>query len=159
MKTWTNIDKSKWERGTWDQEPDKVQWIDEVSGLDCLAVRKPNHGAWCGYVGVPESHRYFGKHYDDCGADVHGGLTFAGACEDGAQEGEGICHVAEPGRPDKIWWLGFDCVHVGDLAPAHRKLALTYGFSDLSSGHEDVYRTFDYVKAECARLAEQLARP
>src|SRR5437868_4216905 len=33
--------------GPWWDEPDKVQWIDPATDLDCLAVRGP-FGAWCG---------------------------------------------------------------------------------------------------------------
>lgn len=97
-------DKSSWGPGPWQDEPDKVQWRDEATGLPCLAVR--NHmGNWCGYVGVDQSHPWHGKGYDDpvgeCTSectvsedytshyshsisgiiDVHGGLTFADACQ------------------------------------------------------------------------------
>jgi hypothetical protein len=49
--------------GEWDNEPDKIQWLDEDTGLDCLMVR--NHfGSWCGYVGVTEGHPLFGVGYD-----------------------------------------------------------------------------------------------
>lgn len=56
------MDKSKWGHGPWHQEPDKVQWKDEATGLPCLVVR--NHGgAWCGYAGVSEGHPLFGIGY------------------------------------------------------------------------------------------------
>lgn len=61
-KEWTTIDKSEWDRGPWDDEPDKVQWVDEVAGLDCLIVRNRG-GALCGYVGVPGGHPLFGVGY------------------------------------------------------------------------------------------------
>jgi len=88
MKTieYRTQDKSTWEvRGEWDNEPDKVQWKDEATGLPCLIVRGPL-GAWCGYVGVSEGHKFFGKDYDDVDADVHGGLTFAKGCSDHSPE-------------------------------------------------------------------------
>ncbi len=72
-------DKSKWKRGPWDSEPDKVQWLDETTGLPCLIVRGPV-GALCGYVGVDGGHFYYGKSCDDVDASVHGGLTFAHSC-------------------------------------------------------------------------------
>lgn len=56
-------DKSDWPRGPWDNEPDKIQWQDEVTGLPCLIVRGPV-GALCGYVGVPKSHPAYGLSYD-----------------------------------------------------------------------------------------------
>lgn len=49
--------------------------------------------------------------------EAHGGLTFAGPCMEGAEEGPFVCHVPEPGRPDEVWWLGFDCGHAFDLSP------------------------------------------
>jgi hypothetical protein len=185
MKTWKHeaphwkgrrpdVDPSLAPRGPWDDEPDKAQWIDEATGLDCLIVRNPI-GALCGYVGVPENHPWHGKDYSDClrpdcdsddswshydhspgaGVDVHGGLTFAAACHP-SEEGEshGICHVPEPGRPDNVWWFGFDCAHAYDLAPGMVMSDRAMGWA--SSG-EDIYRTFAYVQRECADLAQQLA--
>src|SRR5215510_304522 len=158
------VDKSDWQRGEWDGEPDKIQWPDEATGLPCLIVRGPI-GALCGYVGVPTSHPLHGKNYDDCHVDVHGGLTFAHGCAEITREkweawrtrllssahqdeakkyphgdaakrlkewaagldsyeawGERsharhICHTPSPGEPDNVWWLGFDCCHLGDLYP------------------------------------------
>jgi hypothetical protein len=144
---WTFIDKSAWPRGPWDDEPDKMQWLDEATGLPCLIVRGPLAGALCGYVGVPEGHPCFGVEYDAPGVDVHGGLTFAGPCD--PDRAHGICHVVEPGEPDGVWWLGFDCAHGGDLAPAFE--------AALRDVLGDEYRDLDYVRAECARLAAQLA--
>lgn len=74
-------DKSSWGDGPWQSEPDKKQWLDPETGLPCLIVRGP-HGALCGYVGVPRSHPYYGKHYDheDVSVEVHWGLTFANLC-------------------------------------------------------------------------------
>ena len=34
-----------------------------------------------------------------------------------APEKSGICHIPDQGEPDDVWWLGFDCLHGGDLAP------------------------------------------
>lgn len=85
-------DKSKWGEGEWQNEPDKIQWIDEKTGIDCLAVR-PNHGSWCGYAGVKEDDFLFGKPYsndENFLPDVHGGLTFAGSCRE--DNPHGICH-------------------------------------------------------------------
>jgi hypothetical protein len=166
-REWRWLDKAGWGEGPWADEPDKVQWVDEATGLDCLAVRNENFGSWCGYVGVSEHHPAFGKGYDDvdeydsdAGAQaisVHGGLTFAGLCME-PREGEpnhGICHVAYPGRPDKVWWLGFDCAHAFDAMPAS---AARWGKVTLAaSGRPDTYRTLDYVREECRALAGQLA--
>lgn len=61
IEYWSIVDKTKWERGQWDAEPDKVQWCDPETGLVCLALRGPV-GSWCGYVGVPKGHLLY-----DCG--------------------------------------------------------------------------------------------
>ena len=59
------VDKTEYEiRGSWDNEPDKIQWEDEETKLPCLIVRGPL-GALCGYVGVDESHPLFEKDYSD----------------------------------------------------------------------------------------------
>lgn len=159
--------------GPWDDEPDKVQWVDAATDLDCLAVR--NHfGAWCGYVGVPPGHPFHGKHYDEClidcgeeygcwvhrpndAVEVHGGLTFASGCDEDAAEGHGICHVPLPGREPEVWWLGFDCGHGFDVTP--------YRAAEVDQRPEDAwwmtprgaeYRTLGYVQEQCASLAAQL---
>jgi len=93
-KQWRTIDKSSWPtRGEWDDEPDKMQWQDEATGLPCLIVRGPS-GALCGYVGVAEGHPMFRTHYDAAPiADVHGGLTFSDFCADTDDESRHICPV------------------------------------------------------------------
>jgi hypothetical protein len=126
-RVYATVDKSEWGDGPWQNEPDKIQWRDEATGLPCLVNRGPS-GAWCGYVGVPPSHPAYEVDYDDVyelaggypdGYDrisVHGGLTYSRHCAHGPEESS-ICHVPEPGEPDNVWWLGFDCAHSGDLAP------------------------------------------
>lgn len=101
-REYTTIDKSEWPRGPWDREPDKVQWVDKATDLDCLIVRGPS-GALCGYVGVADGHRLFGVGYNECtqkpacgeawcghtpesGFSVHGGLTFADSCHEPTEE-------------------------------------------------------------------------
>jgi len=143
-------DRSRWGSGPWQDEPDKVQWPDEATGLPCLAVRGPG-GHWCGYVGVAEGHRCFKVDCDGVDADVHGGLTFASLC---AEDGEhGICHIPGSGEPDHVWWLGFDCAHLCDISPEWSE----YGRSRWRD-YDAVYRDLPYVQRECARLAAQLAQ-
>ncbi len=63
MKTieYRTLDRTEWQRGQWDSEPDKKQWLDEATGLPCLIVRQREAGHLCGYVGVPKSHPLHGK--------------------------------------------------------------------------------------------------
>jgi len=167
-RVYTTIDKGSWGPGPWQDEPDKVQWKDETTGLDCLAVRTQHMGHWCGYVGVPQGHPLHEVDYDDAyrvaarakGIDpdewwchdllaVHGGLTYADHCADGPEE-TSICHVPQPGETDHVWWLGFDCAHAGDLSP----FSVARGFPSIGV---EVYRTLDYVRAEVTSLAKQIA--
>lgn len=143
--TYKTKDRSKWGVGPWDNEPDKVQWLDPVSGLPCM-IRRGRMGAWCGYVGVSEGHPAYGKDYPEVEADVHGGLTYAAFCEDGADEASGICHVTADHKP--VWWLGFDCSHVLDSTP--EKMSW-------NRGPDCEYRDQAYVTDQTLRLAKQLA--
>ena len=164
-RSYTHTDKTGWGEGPWNDEPDKVQWVDEATGLDCLIVRG-SHGALCGYVGVPPEHPWHGHSHsrgidgggyfaDDCPCfliAVHGGLTYS-ADDERILRDRGICHVPAAGRPKDVWWFGFDCTRYYDIAP---------GLSARMPGvwpprrWGASYRTVDYVRAECARLAEQL---
>jgi hypothetical protein len=166
------IDKTDWGEGPWQHEDDRYEWIDEASDLDCLAIRHPESGHWCGYVAVPPGHPVHGKEYgsrDFPDLDVHGGITYTRACQ-----GD-VCHVPAPGRPDDVWWLGFDCAHAFDRRPAWEAFERTLAETDPSFASllgrvrtideaiaadtewmRPIYRTIDFVKSECARLAEQL---
>jgi hypothetical protein len=145
----------------WEGEPDKVQWIDPTTGYDCLILRNPL-GALCGYVGVPPTHPFHGVDYGSCPEDcdekwcshrpdarvqVHGGITFNDFC-DPAEEGERICHVPAEGRPDKVWWFGFDCAHAFDLAPGMIRFRIEEAM--------DTYRDITYAVGEIDGLALQL---
>lgn len=155
---YSTVDKSGWGPGAWQDEPDKVQWPDEATGLPCLAVRNRDSGNWCGYVGVPPGHALHGKDYNDVDAGVHGGLTFADACHPGDTEAHGICHVPGDGEPEHVWWFGFDCAHAYDLSPGREAYWRKHGEARFLSGPETIYRTLAYVKADVATLAEQLRR-
>lgn len=208
MREWTTIDKkAEWGPGPWVGEPDKYQWVDEATGLDCLMVRGPM-GSWCGYVGVTKDHPFFEVGYGDCmaghnpydprtpmdrlrdsmnaiegkGEDpgphrtcwdhspesyvrVHGGLTFSGFCQEGVDESRGICHVPDPGRDPKVWWLGFDTAHLDDLIPGMLKTSREVQAKLKAENPErwkdyqrhDVYRDSHYVATEVTNLTIQLA--
>jgi hypothetical protein len=135
--------------GPWQTEPDRLEW--RHNGVPCLIVRNPS-GALCGYAACPPEHPWHGKafdmHWDETeNPEVHGGITFSGLC----QEGGKICHVPQPGEPDDVWWLGFDCAHSGDLTPRDVKEGYTLGRFGPAK-----YRDVEYVKAEANSLAEQI---
>jgi hypothetical protein len=128
------VEREGWGEGPWSNEPDKGLW--EHAGFDCMIVRN-RLGALCGYVGVHKGHPWFGAVYDDVEADVHGGLTYSDYCAGP------ICHP----KPEKTYWLGFDCAHAGDFAPMMARHAVPFA--------DEVYRDWAYVKREVERLAEQ----
>ena len=122
----------------------KESWdkIWESYDFKCMArinVLSPTNTSPVGYVGLPKEHPDYGKHYDDIDVEVHGGLTFAGY-------GTKI-----PGGPDdRLWYVGFDCMHAYDYDP----------FSTSSEGLPLMIsnKSIEYVYEETERLVEQLAR-
>ena len=157
-KEWKFIDKSDWPNGPWHQEPDKMQFPDEETGLPCLIRRSYFGGSLCGYVGITEDHPLFGVDYScsphipslDCEINVHGWISFSGLGQETKENCLGICHIPGPGEPGKIWWFGFDCAHWFDLRPADK-------YSLKVMGKYGAYRDIVYVKKEIAKLAKQLA--
>lgn len=152
-------------------------WLGEPAPWhhEMMAMLRGPMGAWCGYVAVGPRHPLHGKSYqsivkpprhilnrevdmvkisvidllcgvDDLGEgvsvslcfDVHGGLTYS----------DDHCPGAEP---DGNWWFGFDCSHAGDIVPR-----LVEEMPDYPPAPGDVYRTFDYAKAEVLSLAKQM---
>lgn len=153
------VDREGWTAGPWDNEPDKLNWVDPATDLDCMLVRN-HHGAWCGYVGVQPGHPWHGKDYQSIEMDVqvHGGLTYSNKCA-----GD-ICHVPEPGRPDDVHWFGFDCNHLWDVAPGMeaqmRRLRREFpeqGWPDKPDSLllRESYKDMAYAKAQVESLALQ----
>lgn len=160
-------DKSSWPDGPWKDEPDRVFWIDKKTGYPCIALRQGIGGHFCGYVAVGENHFLYEKSYwneDLFGdgtslcdiVDVHGGLTYSNPCTE--KEKDRVCHDS----PDKAWWFGFDCMHVGDVRPTDSHLYdikndLKY-YCGNNLNYPDVYRDLNFVKSECTKLASFLKK-
>lgn len=145
-------EKSTWGDGPWQSEPDHHEW--RFRGMPCI-IERNQLGAWCGYVAVPPGHPWHGVDYDNVGAQVHGGLTYAEPCQGS------VCHVPLPGEADGVWWLGFDCSHWDDLQPAmraHRDTIAKFGLPPLSMGERGTYRDQAWVMRETESLAEQALR-
>jgi len=119
--------------GPWDDEPDNLEWIDEATGLQCMILRGSTYHL-CGYVRVPAGHPWDGLTDPYIESGVHGGLTYKGE-----RNGEG-----------GGWWVGFDASHSGDLLPEDLGRYTFLGMSE-------TYRTVDYMRAECATLAAEVA--
>jgi hypothetical protein len=139
-------------------EPDKMQWVDPETRLDCLANRNRG-GAWCGYVGVTRMYREYEQgHYTTDGSpdlgDVlraHGGVNYTDRCPDEEPpEGTGICHIPFEGRSHDIWWIGFDCSHAWDTSPWYE---IRHGFTAFPDAS---YKDVRYLVNEVRELARQI---
>jgi len=169
---WHDVDKSHLSQGEWTKELDKKQWLDKETGLACLIVRSPGSYGLCGYVGVSEGHPWFKTGYSQCPLgdkctdsddffcnhrpdaiiDIHGGLTFSDACDDGGR----ICHIQEEGDPE-VKWFGFDCAHSGDYSPSSSILKNPDGTEMFSIRLEwETYKPVAFVEEQCKLLAKQL---
>lgn len=158
VKAETWLDRTGWGDGPWSEEPDRVEWRDGPTGLPCLARRHDRFGHWCGYVGVGPDHPLFESGEDEV-LPAHGGVTYTGHCEDDERPlRERVCHLAEPGEPDQLWWFGFDCAHAGDLSPGmhamEREASMRLGIRIPSLG--STYRDIGYVKVVCGMMAHAL---
>ncbi len=162
------------------------EWVHE--GYSCAILKHNELGHLCGYVAVTESHPFYGKNYNQClegcapvpyeageyftqemadrmnersGGhydciyekehlsidrilDVHGGITYSGSTLADIENG--------------MWWLGFDCGHVGDYSPGIAATLLKTGYTDHLLRNDETYRDEDYVTAEILKLVTQIAK-
>lgn len=133
----------KMQPGPWNLEPNRIAF--EHAGFQCIILRAPR-GHLCGYVAVPPGHPWHERDYRDIDVEVHGGLTFVSHCQGDPESG--ICHVAKPGEPDNVWWVGFDCAHIDDISPG-------YFMQPDPTWDEATYKDVAWVRAETCRLADQ----
>jgi len=182
----SELKKEQWGPGPWQDEPDRLDWRDERTGLHCAIRRNDLFGNLCGYVGVPVGHPFHGWSYDDKihsrPEDYEGTLddigvvaAFMNALGEDREHGTidlGMALKVHQGiswsgrgptndMPSGLWWFGFDCGHAWDYMPglSKRLEALPKNALDELNKYrmkEQVYRTIDYVKTECASLAFQL---
>lgn len=132
-------------KGPWDDEPNRKEF--RYKGFVCLAIRNAHTLAWCGYVGVPPSHPFHGKLYDDLDVHVHGGLTYADDCKNV------VCHIPGPGEEDKLYWIGFDCSHYEDFIPGFMALPVELPYMQMN-----IYRDLAFVERQIKSLAQQFRK-
>lgn len=114
----------------WEQEPNFKQG--EHLGLNWHILRSSTMGHLCGYVEVPKENKIYGiEDYSGFDFDVHGGITYAEFTEDKTK-----------------FVIGFDCAHLGDIAPMLVKKMGIYA--------EGTYRSIEYVQEEIFKLIKQL---
>lgn len=168
------IDKSKWDDGEWQAEPDTL-YYQTAEGFQAVILRTSHSGVLCGYVGVPQGHPWWRKQYHDVVTPTAEQLqqpidtdkisvfavfveALSGRDDDSARI-DCLVHVhggltySDRGWPSlgedpRLWFFGFDCAHAGDYNPAYD---YKYGWG------EGQYRNLDYVKSEIAALSAQLA--
>lgn len=141
IETRTTQDKSGWKSGVWQSESDYYYWIDQKTALDCLIVRNA-YGCLCGYVGIKESNKFHGTHYNEIEEQLgyetsYGGLTYSESCNDV------ICHHHDGNGI--TWWVGFDTSHCGDLMPNYD------GF--IFDAANQTYKDVEFVVKEVEKLA------
>lgn len=141
------------------------QWIH--NGFNCLVIFGNSLGFRFGYVGVPETNFFYGKSDEDISyfdledhfklpfkmenisLDVHGGITYTGTLD------------ALEDIPPFLWWIGYDCGHVGDLRdidkikdPQLRNILKSSNIFKEEEGGS--IKSIDFCIAECESLADQL---
>lgn len=153
------IDRTNWPKGPWDSEPDKEQWVDKETCYPCIILRHDVSGHLCGYVGIDKAHPMYKKMYIDFEEDLdaHGGITYTELLSDDMRPNPlntSLLADSETSvNSNSLWWIGFDCAHLGDLEPNNRwnKPATMYKY-------KETYKDWDYVKNQCEQLALQLYR-
>ena len=175
LQVWHNPERKPSGDGPWNDEADKIAWVDEETEFGCIILRQEN-GTLSGYVGVGADHPLFG--FSDeavpvgISNSVHGGVTYCKTCEvnrfkqeeygDPRVERYTVCHVTrtrvvrnyrtvqatkDEFEHEDLWWLGFDTDHLGDYVPA--------GF-DRNNRPDDVYRDQAFVYRQIVEFAKRL---
>lgn len=123
-------------------------------GFPCVVLFMP-HGYRCGYVGLPKSNKYHGKHYNFIPVNCHGGLTYSNRT---------LCHCEEK----DLWWIGFDCGHCFDgydiehiekyysnnVEIMEQLKYMRKHFEEMNKS--SVVCDLEYVKSECRKIVDQL---
>lgn len=120
----------------------------EYKGFPCVVMFQPA-GFRTGYVGLPKTHGCYGTHYDSIPIECHCGLTYS--------------DYDLFGQDDKdTYWIGFDCGHICDSLDIEKVMEY-YGECHADRIREMFsylmcmpVRSFDYVKAECKSIVDQL---
>lgn len=179
------IDKKDWGDGPWQSEPDHLEF--EYAGLPCVLMRNMVvTGSWCGYVGVPVSHRFYKRDYSGrVGYRLlkpyrndrarrkrvpQNRYFMRRAVYGSGQRPENIINVhggitysgrRVDNKPE--WYFGFDCAHYMDLSPRMRATIIS-DFLQLDEyrktfSDHGTYRDIEYVREQTESLAYQLAKP
>ena len=141
--------KSRFPPGKWNSEPDYCRWI--RNGLVCVALRDMSLGIWKGFVGLDKSHPCFGQSVEDvlkapsmldAFLSIYGGICTAGYLPSRYEE-----------DAKKLWWLGCETSHGGDLYPL---LKTTPDMDIMLSGQ--TYKDLNFIRRETNKLAMYVSR-
>jgi hypothetical protein len=136
----------------WESQPEYTEWVDDTTGYTCAAFFNPGTQTMCGYVFLPVNHPWAGKKWNELSfIQIHGGVTFS-------QDSHLRFRMIPDGR---TWMVGFDCGHPElDYRPKYPIFMNSFigpiiiGEEGPAGNPED-YKTIDFVKIECSRLAKQ----
>ena len=116
------------------------EWDEE--GVKALVIR--SNFSFCAYIGVPEGHKYYGKHYSTLPQELepHGGFTFADS--GGNNKRSGIFK-------DGYWYFGWDYSHYtdrvflgGEIPPFEPKgMLIDWMDTDVIKEAEQIIRQFN----------------
>ena len=110
-------------------------------------------GHRCGYLGIPSSHKLYGKSLDDAGIAVHGGWTLE----------EYSDSFSPVDVYESVWWCGFDCGHACDCNDLdlikelnnEKDAKLLCSVAELTQ-HNGIVRTTKYVEDELVDAVDQI---
>lgn len=151
------IDKSGWDDGEWNNEPDKIKWSQTINNYTYKCkIRRTNLGILVGYVVVTKDHPV-------CDIDgpldfnVHGGITY---CGKNPKDVYSLSDVSKPSDNGEKW-LGFDCCHILDYVPNDpvRRIIQTRSVANNSSFYppsHKIYKNIEFVTNQINSLIEQL---
>ena len=94
------------------------------------------------YVEIPEGHKLFGKEYDDCNIDVHGGVTYS-------EDNLTYLRYSDKYKCDTLckkkdtWFIGWDYAHLND-------------YTGFTKCYGDVKWTTARIVNECKDVINQL---
>lgn len=143
--------KQKFPPGRWLSEPDYCKWY--RGDLVCVALRDMTLGIWKGFVGVDKSHPFFGQSVEeilktppmlDAFVAVYGGICTAGHLPDKYEE-----------DAKKLWWIGVETSHGGDLFPL-LKIEPGSDMDIMLSGQ--TYKDLAFIRRETNKLASFVLR-
>lgn len=133
-----------------------VEYQFKYKGYDCVIIFG-YRGYRCGYIGIPEGHPLYGIDMiikDESPFFVHGGITYSGG-------GKGSTYPIE----SDLWWLGFDCIHLGDDIDFNclkkyfgndKRIKRIFKEESVFYDTESIVRTKEFVTLECIKLVDQI---